>query len=80
MTEKKSEAKTRVELIDPKLRLAGWDLSDPSQVTEELDIDLVKAGVMKATEATTPYGGHQFSDYGLLLKGKYAAVIEAKKT
>lgn len=34
----KTEAKTRSELIDQQLTLAGWDVKDPTQVVEEFDI------------------------------------------
>ena len=77
-----SEAQTRRLLIDEKLRLAGWNVHDPSQVIQELDIDLAQAGHSLAAESppASPYSGHQFSDYALLLHGKPAAVVEAKKT
>ena len=74
-----NEAETRKKLIDEKLKLAGWNVHDPSHVTLELDIDLKAAGHMVA-EPKTPYGGHQFADYGLLLHGKPVAVVEAKRT
>ena len=40
-----SEAQTRKEIIDIRLAKAGWNINDPSQVSEELDIiaDLKKA-------------------------------------
>ena len=77
-----NEAETRRQLIDEKLRLAGWNVQDPSQVIKELDIDLTQAGHSLAAESSpvSPYSGHQFSDYALLLHGKPAAVVEAKKT
>lgn len=31
-----SESKTRSELIDLQLALAGWNVKDPTQVVEEL--------------------------------------------
>ena len=34
----RSEAHTRKEIIDQRLLKAGWNINDPSQVTEELDI------------------------------------------
>ena len=37
-----TEAQTRQKLIDEKLGFAGWNVNDPSQVTQELDIDLVE--------------------------------------
>ncbi len=75
----KSEEETRKELIDTKLRTAGWDLNNLSQVLQEFDIAVpLPEGV---AEPRTPYGGHQYSDYVLLGRdGKPLAVIEAKKT
>lgn len=75
-----NEAETRRNLIDFKLRLAGWNVDDPSQVIQELDIDLSKAGALKIAEPVAPYGGDQFADYGLLLRMKPVAVVEAKRT
>lgn len=76
-----SEADTRQQLIDSKLGLAGWNVADPSQVIQELDIYVAegKAGAVRERPAK-PYAGHQFADYGLLLGTKPAAVVEAKKT
>lgn len=76
-----TESQTRQKLIDEKLGFAGWNVNDPSQVTQELEIDLVKAGVLQTSEkAPTPYSGHQFADYALLRHGKPLAVVEAKRT
>lgn len=74
----RNEKLTRKEIIDNRLKQAGWIVSDRTQVVEEYDIivdkDLVK-------EAPSPYAGHQYSDYVLLGKdGKPLAVVEAKKT
>jgi type I restriction enzyme R subunit len=71
----KTEAETRVKLIDTKLKTAGWDVTDRSQVSQEFDISVsLLDGV---TEPRTPYEGHQFSDYVLLGRdGKPLAVIE----
>jgi type I site-specific restriction endonuclease len=74
------EKRTRQEIIDRDLWLARWNVKDPSQVTEELDIDLSAAGQRKVAESRTPYGGHQFADYALLMGSKPVAVLEAKKT
>ncbi|MEZ8801563.1 DEAD/DEAH box helicase family protein [Vibrio splendidus] len=75
----KSEAHTRVELIDKQLELSGWNISDPTQVVHEFDIIVALPEGIK--EPQTPYQGHQFSDYVLLGKdGKPLAVVEAKKS
>jgi type I site-specific restriction endonuclease len=44
------EAQTCRELIDKNLKLAGWDTRDPSQGTQELDIDLTLAGASRVAE------------------------------
>jgi len=74
-----TEEQTRKQLIDQKLHLAGWNVTDPSQVIQEVDIDLSAAGHAVA-EPTTSYTGRQFADYALLHHGKPIAVIEAKRT
>jgi len=76
----KSEAQTRQEIIDKQLALAGWDVNDVSQCTQELDIDLVAAGIPRVAEPTSKYDNHQFADYALLHRSKPIAVVEAKKT
>jgi type I restriction enzyme, R subunit len=74
----KTENLTRKEIINLRLKQAGWNISDRSQVIEEFDILVDKE---KIDEAATPYSGHQYSDYVLLGKdGKPIAVVEAKKT
>lgn len=75
----KSEAQTRIELIDKQLELSGWNISDPTQVVHEFDIIVDLSEEIK--ELQTSYQGHQFSDYVLLGKnGKPLAVVEAKKS
>lgn len=76
----KNEAQTRQEIIDKHLALAGWDVNDVSQVSQELDIDLVAAGNPRVAEPKTKYDNHQFADYALIHRGKPIAVVEAKKT
>lgn len=75
----KNEAQTRKEIIDNRLKKAGWNVSDHIQVVEEFDISVpLPEGV---SEPLTKYQGHQFSDYVLLGKdGKPLAVVEAKKS
>jgi len=73
-----NEAKTRKEIIDNRLKQAGWNVSDRTQVVEEFDI-IVDSSLVQ--EAQAPYAGHQYSDYVLIGRdGKPMAVIEAKKT
>lgn len=72
----KTEKLTRKEIIDTRLKQAGWNVTDRTQVIEEFDIHL-----KVVEDPLTPYTGHQFSDYVLLGKdGKPLAVVEAKKT
>ncbi len=74
-----SEALTRQEIIDIRLKKAGWDVHNPSQVTSELDIWIgLPEGV---TEPQHEYQGYQFADYALLDDSGYPlAIVEAKKT
>jgi type I restriction enzyme, R subunit len=72
----KNEKLTRKEIINNRLKQAGWNVTDPTQVIEEFDIHLTVV-----EEPATPYAGHQYSDYVLLGRdGKPLAVVEAKKT
>lgn len=75
----KTEAGTRKELIDKKLKDAGWDVNNLSQVSKEFDITVpLPEGI---SDPRTPYEGHQFSDYVLLGRdAKPLAVVEAKKS
>ncbi|TPE43346.1 type I restriction endonuclease subunit R [Pontibacter mangrovi] len=74
-----NEAKTRKEIIDKRLKQAGWNVNDYTQVILEYDINVGLPH--EVNEPLTPYNGHQFSDYVLLGKnGKPLAVVEAKKT
>lgn len=74
----RNEKHTRKEIVDHRLEAAGWNVSDRTQVVEEFGIT-VDENLVK--EASTPYSGHQYSDYVLLGKNaKPLAVVEAKKT
>lgn len=81
-----NEAQTRRRIIDKRLALAGWDVRDAAQVTQELDIDLhgshstADEFAGSALHPDNPFAGHQFADYALRLHGKPVAVIEAKRT
>jgi type I restriction enzyme R subunit len=79
-----SEHVTRKEIVDLRLKEAGWDVADRSQVIEEFFIpsvgngDDMKAPVLIEKIAPSP---QEFSDYVLLGKnGKPLAVVEVKKS
>lgn len=73
----RNEKLTRKEIIDQRLKQAGWTVSDRTQVIEEFFI-AVENNVLG--EPATSYGT-AFSDYVLLGKeGKPLAVVEAKKS
>lgn len=73
-----NEAETRKDIIDERLKLAGWNVDDHSLVIKELSI-IVDDNLVQ--ETAIPYSGRQFSDYVLLGKdGKPLAVVEAKKS
>lgn len=72
-----NESTTRKELIDKNLKLAGWNVTDKSQVIEEYFINTKN----KTEESELVYNTTNFSDYVLLGKnGKPLAVVEAKKS
>ena len=74
-----NEAKTRQEIIDKRLAKAGWNVSNPDQVTSELDIWVGLPEGIKTPEHE--YQGFQFADYALLGDDGYPlAIVEAKKT
>jgi len=51
-----NEYETRQQIIDQKLNLAGWNVSDPSQVIQELDIVLKKGSQSEVAEPdSSPY-------------------------
>lgn len=73
----KNEKLTRKEIIDNRLKQAGWNVTDRTQVIEEFFITVENNVV---NEPTTTYS-LEFSDYVLLGKdGKPLAVVEAKKS
>lgn len=72
------EWQTRQEIIDQRLRLAGWNVEDRSHVVQELEIASPSASAEpRSAEAPSRYDGTLFADYALLLDGRPAAVIEA---
>jgi type I restriction enzyme R subunit len=67
-----NEADTRAELIDPKLKQAGWGYVAESRVQREYNIN---AGEIRAGGIRT---GQMKADYVLAYKNRKLAVIEAK--
>lgn len=75
-----SEKETRLKLIDPKLRRAGWDVLTDKNIIEKSKacIETPVVGMPKTTENLT---GNGFVDYVLFGDdGKPLALIEAKKS
>jgi type I restriction enzyme R subunit len=73
----RNEKQTRKEIIDNRLKQAGWNVTDRTQVIEEFFISVDNNVV---NEPTTSYSS-EFSDYVLFGKdGKPLAVVEAKKS
>jgi Type I site-specific restriction-modification system, R (restriction) subunit and related helicases len=80
-----SESATRKEIIDLRLREAGWHVSDRTQVVEEYfisphasDGDPAGPDLSKRADHFSP---REFSDYVLLGKnGRPLAVVEAKQS
>jgi type I restriction enzyme, R subunit len=67
-----NEAETRAELIDPKLKEAGWGVEEGSKVLREHHITLGK--LQRGHGRAKPL----ITDYILVYKGRKLAVIEAK--
>ncbi|MEN9921639.1 MAG: hypothetical protein RLZZ517_617 [Candidatus Parcubacteria bacterium] len=67
-----NESETRAELIDPKLREAGWGIIEDSKVLREFRIT---DGRIQGGGRTKP----EIADYVLVYKNKKLAIIEAKK-
>lgn len=71
-----TEAITRKDVIDKRLKAGGWLVTDRTQVIEEFHIN----GIAEVSEPQEKHA-RQISDYVLLGKdGKPLAVVEAKKT
>ena len=69
-----NEAETRAELIDPKLKQAGWGIIANSKVLREFPIT---AGRIQTGQRRTK---KLIADYILVYNGIKLAVIEAKRT
>ena len=70
-----NEAETRAELIDPKLKAAGWGVVEGSKILRERNVCKITAGRIQVG------GGRKkplIADYILAYKGIKLAVVEAK--
>lgn len=67
-----NEAETRAELIDPKLKAAGWGVVEGSKILREYTIT---AGKIQSGGSR---GKREIADYVLMYKGIKLAVVEAK--
>lgn len=67
-----NEAETRAELIDPKLKAAGWGVVEGSRILREYTIT---AGKIQSGGSR---GKREIADYVLMYKGIKLAVVEAK--
>jgi type I restriction enzyme R subunit len=79
-----SESATRKEIIDLRLKEAGWNVADRTQVIEEFFVPPCNEGGSVASpfarETPNTSGTRGLSDYVLLGKnGKPLAVVEAKQ-
>jgi type I restriction enzyme R subunit len=86
-----TETRTRKELIDPALKKAGWDVSNPDQVGIEIPVDGFDPGAWQQLEAKLkrlrqegmPYKVELpagVTDYALYRpNGEIVAVVEAKR-
>jgi type I restriction enzyme, R subunit len=67
-----NESETRAELIDPKLKEAGWGVVDDSKILREYHITKGKI------QSGNNRGKREIADYVLVYKGIKLAVVEAK--
>ncbi|MEZ4799161.1 MAG: DEAD/DEAH box helicase family protein [Flavobacteriales bacterium] len=67
-----NEAETRAELIDPKLKAAGWGIVEGSKILREYNITSGKI------QTGGGRGKREIADYVLVYKGIKLAVVEAK--
>ena len=68
----RNEADTRADLIDPKLKSAGWSVVDNSFIRREV---ICPGRIITGGSRGTPLA----CDYVLIYKGKKLATVEAKK-
>lgn len=70
-----NEAETRAELIDPKLKVCGWGVTEDSKILRERNVCKITDGRIQVD------GGRRkplIADYILVYKGVKLAIVEAK--
>jgi type I restriction enzyme R subunit len=69
-----NEAETRAELIDPKLKEAGWGVVEGSKIFRERNCEITAGRIQPGGKRAKPL----IADYILVYKGMKLAVVEAK--
>jgi len=69
-----NEAETRAELIDPKLKEAGWGVVEGSKILRERNCQITVGRIQAGGKNAKPL----IADYILVYKGVKLAVVEAK--
>jgi len=69
-----NEAETRAELIDPKLKEAGWGVVEGSKILRERNCQITPGRIKAGGKNGKPL----IADYILVYKGIKLAVVEAK--
>lgn len=69
-----NEAETRAELIDPKLKDAGWGVVEGSKILRERNCQITAGRIQAGGKRAKPL----IADYILVYKGIKLAVVEAK--
>lgn len=69
-----NEAETRAELIDPKLKKAGWGVVEGSKILRERNCQITEGRIQSGGKRAKPL----IADYILVYKGIKLAVVEAK--
>ena len=69
-----NEAETRADLIDPKLREAGWGVVDGSRILRERNCQITAGRIQAGGKRAKPL----IADYILVYKGVKLGVVEAK--
>lgn len=82
MSTSPTEQDARQEVIDHRLKDAGWDVTDPAQVVREAELFAPPANASGVSETGGEFGAaSEFADYVLLGRDRLpVSVIEAKRS